>query len=157
MNKENTQKMFDDFPELYRGHESNCMHWGFAIGDGWFQLIYQLSAAIVAHADKAGVHKYDEGFPQVTQVKEKFGGLRFSVRYYRPEEVVQMISEAEDLADRICMNCGCMDDTVMLRSNGWQFNFCLKCATEHHPEALPVKEYYERRNEFVAKKQREDD
>ena len=50
MNKENTMKLVRRFPVLYQDFYSDmretCMCWGFSHGDGWFNIIWQLSLAI---------------------------------------------------------------------------------------------------------------
>jgi len=51
MNKENTTKLLKRFPVLYQDYYSpmnqTCMCWGFETnGDGWFDIIWQLSLAI---------------------------------------------------------------------------------------------------------------
>ena len=50
MNKENTLKLVKRFPVLYQDFYSDmtqtCMCWGFDHGDGWFDIIWQLSLGI---------------------------------------------------------------------------------------------------------------
>jgi hypothetical protein len=50
MNAELTQKLLKRFPVLYQDYDSpmtqTCMCWGFDHGDGWFEIIWQLSLAI---------------------------------------------------------------------------------------------------------------
>jgi hypothetical protein len=50
MNKELTQRLVKRFPVLYQGFydsmQETCMCWGFEHGDGWFEVIWQLSLAI---------------------------------------------------------------------------------------------------------------
>lgn len=50
MNKELTQRLVRRFPVLYQDYNSpmsqTCMCWGFDHGDGWFEIIWQLSLAI---------------------------------------------------------------------------------------------------------------
>jgi hypothetical protein len=50
MNAELTQKLLKRFPILYQDYDSpmtqTCMCWGFDHGDGWFEIIWQLSLAI---------------------------------------------------------------------------------------------------------------
>lgn len=50
MNTELTQKLLKRFPVLYQDYDSpmtqTCMCWGFDHGDGWFEIIWQLSLAI---------------------------------------------------------------------------------------------------------------
>lgn len=50
MNAELTRKLLKRFPILYQDYDSpmtqTCMCWGFDHGDGWFEIIWQLSLAI---------------------------------------------------------------------------------------------------------------
>jgi hypothetical protein len=50
MNHELTQRLVKRFPILYQDYHSpmthTCMCWGFDHGDGWFEIIWQLSLAI---------------------------------------------------------------------------------------------------------------
>jgi hypothetical protein len=50
MNAELTQRLVKRFPVLYQDYDSpmsqTCMCWGFDHGDGWFEIIWQLSLAI---------------------------------------------------------------------------------------------------------------
>ncbi len=50
MNSELTQRLVNRFPVLYQDYRSpmtqTCMCWGFDHGDGWFEIIWQLSLAI---------------------------------------------------------------------------------------------------------------
>ncbi len=79
MNHENTEKLYNDFPELYKQNSlpmsQTCMCWGFECDDTWFDLIYQLSKDLSAL----------DVIPVAAQVKEKFGGLRFYIDSYTDE------------------------------------------------------------------------
>lgn len=50
MNSELTERLVKRFPVLYQDYHSpmtqTCMCWGFDHGDGWFEIIWQLSLAI---------------------------------------------------------------------------------------------------------------
>ncbi|GAC1607826.1 MAG: hypothetical protein NVS3B3_11340 [Aquirhabdus sp.] len=48
---------------------------GFECGNGWYQIIYDLSQEISGYHDL-----YPEMYFEVTQVKSKLGSLRFYVR-----------------------------------------------------------------------------
>jgi len=80
MNPENTERLFERFDHLYRGRHlpdtQNLMCYGFCCGDGWFDLVWQLSEQIEAycqqHAEAADL--------MAAQVKQKFGELRFYVQ-----------------------------------------------------------------------------
>lgn len=53
MNEVNTRRLFERFDHLYRGRyllpTENLMGSGFCCGDGWFELIWQLSEQIEAY------------------------------------------------------------------------------------------------------------
>jgi len=76
LNAENTEKLFVDFPKLYSELDD------FECGDEYFDIIYKLSSELCDLANQ-GDYEPDEmsfsedPFPTVTQVKVKFGGLRF--------------------------------------------------------------------------------
>lgn len=108
MNKENTEKLFEDFPKLY-GQDNDLeyhdgMHWGFECGDGWFDLIYELSEQL---SKISGA--------QATQVKEKFGTLRFYM-YGHSDKIRAFIDKAEVKSANTCDVCGLPGK---LRGDGW--------------------------------------
>jgi hypothetical protein len=96
-----TATLFAAFPRLYRGRHLpltvNQMSWGLQCGDGWFALLYHLSQAIT---DYAARHPAAQEVI-ATEVKEKFGTLRFYVRggdaYIRA-----LIEAAEARSSTIC-------------------------------------------------------
>jgi len=78
----------------------STMGWGFSCGDGWFPLIDVLCARLQHETDQLGG-------PQVvaSQVKEKYGGLRFYVQGASAAQHA-MIDMAEALSERLCEICG---------------------------------------------------
>ena len=72
---------------------------GFQCGDGWHQLIDTLCASIQARAEATGLQVH------ATQIKEKFGSLRF---YFQggDDHISGMIDLAEGLSSKICEICG---------------------------------------------------
>lgn len=100
VNNELEKRLLADFPFLYRGHDKppgeSSMCWGFECGDGWFQLIYQLSRNLTDHMEKTPSVAIE-----VTQVKSKFGGLRFDV-IGADEACCKLISEACEAATKLC-------------------------------------------------------
>lgn len=114
MNKENTDKLVKDFPMLYSGvHKDprdSCMAFGFECGDGWFELLYNLSGQIVM-SDPSVV---------ASQVKEKFGTLRFYINE-GSEEVFDIISCAEEHSGLTCDTCGGAGE---LGGSGWMSTKC---------------------------------
>ena len=65
MNEANEQHLIATYPKLFK----NCGYCG--CGDGWFDIINNLSSEIVKHSEYQPDHTF------ISQVKEKFGGLRF--------------------------------------------------------------------------------
>ena len=136
MNKENTAILLKDFPNLYKQYylpmEQTCMCWGFDIKDGWFKLIYDLSLKLeqVSHTTEA------------TQVKEKFGGLRF---YYTgaTEEGAKLINKAEKMSYHICEECG--KKGVLREDIGWVRTLCLKHYKEQKEPKQLLKKWHRRK------------
>lgn len=91
--------------------------WGFECGDGWTDLIYRLSQAISTYIKPIGLYVV------VTQVKEKFGTLRFYVDG-GDEEVFRLIDAAEQKSATICEACGAPGTLVM---KGWCSTLCESC------------------------------
>jgi hypothetical protein len=218
MNAENTKKLHDRFPVLYqnlRGDPRNtAMCWGFDHGDGWFNIVWQLSLAIeeelgytwlqkklflickklslrwndiIYHLSPcrfdetklAGSGTHDDPYHQVvvkkavptwdakianalfglqtfpggtkyprsglkalvwhphtgcavSQVKEKFGTLRF----YSPgnDRIFWFIAMAEVLSGKTCEECGKYGRTY---TNGWHSTLCEEHVKERYgPEFL---------------------
>ena len=90
------------FAERYLPVEVSGMGWGFACGDGWFRLIACLCEAL------DGAVRLGEMPPiTVTQVKEKFGSLRF--RYRGGNEMTYgMVRMAERLSEEVDETDGAM-------------------------------------------------
>lgn len=127
MNKANTTKLYTTFPDLYGDHDKpmtqTLMCWGFECGDGWFDLIFNLSKAIEAEAEKSGLARSSELWPKALQVKEKFGTLRFYV-VNGSNAIYSLISQAEAKSAHICEDCGLPGVT---REGGWVHTTCGTC------------------------------
>jgi hypothetical protein len=126
MRKELENKLFNDFPNLYRQHNlpkrETCMSYGFTCGDGWFDIIYNLSRKI---------SEIDSTIEAI-QVKEKFGGLRFyltPIKEANYKEICDVINEAESEASKTCEKCGSKEN-VLLRKGSWLRTLCDKCEKE---------------------------
>ena len=100
--------------------------------EGWLQLIADCIADLIA----VGWDK------QITQIKEKFGGLRFYINS-GSEEIHNIISKYETLSYKTCETCG--EAGELRRDLGWWRTLCDK----HHNEKL---EEIQKRNELVQKK-----
>jgi hypothetical protein len=88
------------FIERQVSESQSAMGRGFEVGDGWYHLVDALCAALQRETDQNQA-------PQVvaTQVKEKFGGLRFYART-ASERQRATIDFAAALSMLICETCG---------------------------------------------------
>jgi len=105
------------FAERSQPMTKTAMFWGFDCDDGWYTLIDTLCTALQQETDSGNA-------PQVvaTQVKEKYGGLRFYV-HSASQRQMAMIDFAESLSERTCEICSFpgtqnQDDWVRTRCKG---------------------------------------
>lgn len=114
-----------DFPLLYADRSApmtqTSMCWGFP-GDGWEPLIRRLSEKLEPLI--AALPESEYGRPRASQVKEKFGTLRFYMTS-ATDEMYKLISEAESESARTCEMCGAPGKT---RGGGWLVTLCDGCA-----------------------------
>jgi len=136
------QKYPKIFVDRNKSEMESCMHWGIAVGHGWFYLIDTLCEKIQHHIDnppwvlkKDGSGNYEEPkeptVKQVValQVKEKFSGLRF---YYSggDEYIHGLVDITEELSYRICEKCGKMNNEVGRNSKEWIVTTCKEHAND---------------------------
>lgn len=134
MNEELSNKLLDDFPRLYRDRHATSMQRGFECGDGWFDLIYQLSLDIEAVARKYGLSPDSPKWPKCRQVKEKLCSLHFIVFAVEGlaqvnERISELRVDALNRSLQICEQCGKPGELV---SAGCIATLC----TEHASHAL---------------------
>jgi hypothetical protein len=109
MKEELDRQLCEKYPLIFadrnKSMQETCMCWGFEHGDGWYNIIDSLCANIQNHIDWQ--NRQGEKVPQVvaTQVKEKFGTLRF---YYNGgDDVIDgMVRMAESWSAVACEECG---------------------------------------------------
>ena len=134
MRKKLDEKLCQTYQKLFRDRFAPMTHtamcWGFDCGDGWYPLIDRLCRQIT-EIDP-------DGRVRATQVKEKFGGLRFYITITTegmPEEeagslcdkVYALIGTAEGESCGTCEDCG-EPGVPMSSSYGWWKTLCQKCA-----------------------------
>ena len=136
MTPDNTQKLFNAYPHLYRGREKSLqeslMSWGFTCSDGWFDLVWTLSQNIEDIAKAARLEPQCDEWPEAVQVKEKFGTLRFHLKrspLTTSDKVEALIREAELCSAKICEECG---KPGLLKEGGGTRTLC-----EDHAKELP--------------------
>lgn len=126
MKEELDNKLCTDFPNLFADRRApmqvTCMCWGFP-GDGWYGIIREaaekLEPLIVAYKKE----NPDQDFPRASQVKEKFGTMRFYMTT-ETEEMDRIVSEVERKSAETCEGCGQKGE---LRKGGWLVTLCDEC------------------------------
>jgi hypothetical protein len=113
------KELTETFPKLYKSmygdFRKTCMHFGVSIGNGWFDLIWELSEKLEPLIGDNDI--------RAEQVKEKFGGLRFYINNYQSEAIQDLIQEAEQKSYTICEVCG---EKGKRRMGGWIVTLCDK-------------------------------
>jgi len=127
-------------PTIYRdshlGPKENLMCFGFECGDGWFQIIYDLSVAIEEQAEKLKADGVPmEQLPSVCQVKEKFGGLRYYVNNLFGD-IDKLIDAAEVQSQQTCDVCGGPAQCQYV--NDWLRTICNTCADKQAANSRSV-------------------
>jgi hypothetical protein len=137
MNDELDKRLCEKYPKIFRDRmgsmQETCMCWGFDHADGWYNLIDAACINIQSHTNQKRKREpfasmTDEEFdeihqPVASQVKEKFGGLRFYIDN-ADEYVHGIIAMAESLSYRTCEQCG---NTAIIRKGGWIKTLCDGC------------------------------
>lgn len=134
MRKELDEALCKKYPEIFRDRHGDmrttAMCWGFECGDGWYNIIDAACAQIENRAYNNRLN--GEKFHQViaTQVKEKYGTLRF---YYTggDDYVDGVVSMAETISAKTCEVCGAPGT---LREGGWLKTLCDQHAKEDRYE-----------------------
>lgn len=153
MRKELDEKLCQKYPLIFRDRNEDpsktCMSWGFACGDGWYNIIDRLCARIQGHTEwshdqikwakkwnekvndpdhewTAIVERKERPVPEpveqvvAIQVKEKFGGLRF---YYNggDDYIKGVVDMAEEMSYVTCEECGAPGKPT---KGGWIRTLC---------------------------------
>ncbi len=131
MKKELDEKLVKDFPLLFSDRNGDmrqtCMCWGFSCGDGWYEIIREAAEKL-----EPLIAKYKKTYPgdcrpRASQVKEKFGTLRFYMSS-QTDEMCPIIDEVESKSCVTCEDCG---KKGKLRTGGWLVTLCNKCNKEN--------------------------
>jgi len=124
MREELDKALVEKYPLIFKNRHGDMretlMCWGFEHGDGWYPIIDSLCGNIQNHIDWQT--KQGKTVPQVvaTQVKEKFGTLRFY--YDGGDDVIDgMVRMAESWSAVACEECGTPGTQ---NSRGWIKTLC---------------------------------
>ena len=99
--------------------QTNPYQYSFAVGDGWYKLIYEL-----VHDIRINDLKKGDWITKATQVKEKFGGLRFYVTGTSDKNWA-LIRTAEQKSYGVCEESG-SEVEVGVWNDGWVRTLCMK-------------------------------
>lgn len=133
MRKDLTDVLYQRYPAIFAEHirlQGEEVSWKIRCRDGWFGLIDTLCEQLQGWTDAHNAPQY-----VVTEVKEKFGALRFVARYKSAEQI-GAIKMAYAMSTRICEECGAPGRHVVADC-AWM----TRCES-HMPEgAIPVAEF----------------
>jgi len=111
-----------DFPLLYSARYASTRdtlsHVGIETGDGWFDIIYELSAELEKFIEKLPSEERNNYY--AVMVKEKIGLLNFHMGKVT-EEMRSLISEAEGKSASTCEEC---EQPGKLRGGRWLKTLC---------------------------------
>lgn len=129
MNDENTKRIIDACPSIFCDMESereklnsgaffSPIAFGFECGDGWTDLLVELCTKIQKHISSLP-ENVSKGI-KVSQVKEKFGTLRFYM-WFTDDVIESYIHEAEIKSAKTCEVCGAPGE---IRGKHWIYCSC---------------------------------
>ena len=141
INKNWELELVEKYPKIFKDYGADVsvsnMCFGMECRSGWGTLIDVLCQKIQHRIDSITIvypaWSDDEKALQVvaSQIKEKFGGLRF---YYSggDDTIGGMVQMAESLSYKICERCG--DGGKTISSNGWYSTRCKRCILDELTE-----------------------
>ncbi len=107
------------FADRHMDMRTTALCWGFETGPGWMGIIYEaalkLEPLIVA-AKAKDPEAWEYGYFRASQIKEKYGTLRFYLS--------GGTEEMYEIAEETCESCG---KAGKLRGDGWYSTRCDQC------------------------------
>jgi len=135
-----TEEIIAKYPKIFEDYQGKPgrVNWH-GVPEGWLPIIDKLCDCIQWYIDHNVKHtkegQYKPTQVTCTQMKEKFGGLRFYTNGH--DEVVEgMIKMAESMCDDKCQDCGSEEDLGM--TSGWITVLCRNCVIAHGDRAMGV-------------------
>jgi len=135
MDKKLEIQLQTDFPQifidLYGDRTSTCMTWGCSCSDGWYDIIYDCCKKLQRLMDENPGYKL-----YATQIKEKYGSLRFYINFNNDEIsdkdfnetfwnlANKIVEEVEEKSYYICELCG---KPGKINGTGWYRCLCKHC------------------------------
>ena len=139
MRDELQKKLFKKYPDLFWQRDLSAsksnMVFGFECDDGWYHILDGLCRAITNHVKseisnakyrqtKKELVNFNDYRVSATQVKEKFGGLRFYISG-GDDHVYGMIHLAEEMSYITCEKCA--QPGALCSKVGWLKTLCPEC------------------------------
>jgi len=120
--------LYNTYPKIFKKEQY------VACGEGWFDIIGELSKRIAAYVDRLPAFT-EEPYITVVQIKEKFGGLRYYVQYYnltddQIQEIETLIRAAENKTFVTCEDCG-GDGSMVSPKKYWMRTLCRVCVENY--------------------------
>ena len=115
------------FADRNASMQTTCMCWGFECGDGWYQLLKEACfklEPIMASLKEKDPEGWWHGFYRASQIKEKYGTLRFYLAGNTPT-TDKIIERAERRSAKTCDVCG---KPGKLTGSGWYATRCKRHA-----------------------------
>ena len=133
-----TEELIEKYPKIFQDYNGNParVNW-YGLPKGWVSIIDKLCSCIQSYIDyttrftKDGPIKPEQ--VTCTQMKEKFGGLRFYTNGH-DDNVEGMIKMAEHMCDNACEVCGSEEDLGV--TSGWISVMCRTCVIPHGDKAM---------------------
>jgi hypothetical protein len=123
MSPEKSQELIAIYPKLFSDlHPMQAVSmFGIECGDGWFELLKECIQGLKEVCEK---HGYDT---RVSQIKEKYGTLRFYLDS-TSDEMDEVIYRAEEKSAVTCESCG--NPGSMNKTGYWMSVRCGECLEE---------------------------
>lgn len=125
-----TQELYSKYPKLFPLMKDSYFSISTDIPEGWMKLVDLLCNSIQRYIDLNNVQQVE-----VTQIKEKYGKLRF---YFNGGDTLieGMVEFAEEVSGTICEHCGKEGTHREIRS--WWTTICDKCVGEEDERLLKL-------------------
>ena len=133
-----TEEIIAKYPKIFEDYQGNPgkVNW-YGVPTGWLPIIDKLCGCIQSYIDyhtrytKDGVIKPTQ--IKCTQMKEKFGGLRFYAD--NTDDIIEgMIDMAEYMCESTCQDCGSEEDLGI--TSGWISILCRNCTIANGDRAM---------------------
>jgi len=139
MNSEKTEKLFEEYPDLFKRelltHNFDCQ-------DGWFVLLDELGGRIRQYGD----HSSENEKLEIFQIKQKMGALRIYTR--GADRVIRkLINDTEEKSKFICELDGDPASGLYGCAPNWYRYLCKSCADLH--DVMTIEDFH-RKNNGVA-------